>query len=181
MENDTSASLEDALKQLAKAPALLKEHAVAQVMARNSLQAELDIREKEIADLQTKATLAEEKLHNTELANELKEAIKQRELACEPLRKSLQNVTASSEKAKDTLPERLVGIVSQKAEILSRFTQNIASALTAQNEMTKTPEMIAVEQINSDKTVEQMLAELDLKIKKEKSKPDETSPTDEHE
>lgn len=179
MEQDPTASLEDALNQIRQAPAVLKENAVAHVMARNALQAELDIREKEIADLQAKATLAEEKLHNIELANEIREAIKQRELACEPLRAGLQNATDASEIAKDTLPGKLVNLVSQKAEILSRFTQNVASALSAQGDMGKTPEMVSAEQIDTDKTVEQMLAE--LKMSSGKSEPGETTPSDKSE
>ncbi len=179
MEQDPNASLEDALNQIRQAPALLKENAVAQVMARNALQEELDIREKEIADLQAKATLAEEKLHNIELANEIREAIKQRELACEPLRAGLQNAKDASQIAKDTLPGKLVSLVSQKAEILSRFTQNVASALSSQGDASKTPEMISAENADTDKTVEQMLAE--LKLSSSKAEESKSTPSDKSE
>ncbi len=119
---DPRFQLREALEEIRRALYNLRESVVQAVMRRNYLQDEAAKLERQVADLERKAALAEQ-INNTALAAEIRQERKSREAELERLQTLLAKAEAEAESAKLQLPEEEARLTQQARDLNTRFIQ----------------------------------------------------------
>jgi predicted dehydrogenase/phage shock protein A len=119
---DPKIQLSEGIRQIREALHALREGVVMAVKRRNQLQDEVAKLERLIADLETKAALAE-KIGNPSLAAELREERKRREAELAKMRTLLTRLEADAESAKIQLPEEEARLLQQANDLKAQFAR----------------------------------------------------------
>jgi predicted dehydrogenase len=133
-ELDSEAMVREAMQEIREARKALNERVVLAVQLRNRMQDECVTREKEIADLEAKAAMAE-RIHRVELAAELRAERKKREGELIFLRQKLTEAQANAESAKIRLPEEEARLLLQVNALQAQLVQSAESRLRATEEL----------------------------------------------
>jgi predicted dehydrogenase/phage shock protein A len=128
---DPKLQISEAIRELRAAAGALRENVVQTVMRRNRLQDEAAKLERLIADIETKAALAE-KINNTALAEELRAERKNREAELERLRAIATQAEAEAESAKIQLPEEEARLLQQVNDLKGQLAR-VTGAQVEQN------------------------------------------------
>jgi predicted dehydrogenase/phage shock protein A len=128
---DPKLQISEAIRELRAAAGALRENVVQAVMRRNRLQEEAARLERLIADIETKAALAE-KINNTALAAELRAERKNREAELERLRALATQAEAEAESAKIRLPEEEARLLQQVNDLKGQLVR-VTGAQVEQN------------------------------------------------
>ncbi|HLV82078.1 MAG TPA: hypothetical protein VKT32_17440, partial [Chthonomonadaceae bacterium] len=121
---DPKQQMRESLQQLRQALHRSRESVVVAVMRRNRLQDEVNRLERLLADLDSKAELAD-KLQNPKQAEELRAERKSREAELETLRAGLAQATAAAEAAKLRLPEEQARLLQQANDLKAQLAQMV--------------------------------------------------------
>ncbi len=133
-ELESEAAIREALLEIREARKALHERVVLAVQRRNRMQDEVSIREQEIADIETKASLAE-RINRLELAAELRTERKKREGELVFLRQKLTEADANAESAKMRLPEEEARLLLQVNALQTQLVQATESRMRAAEEL----------------------------------------------
>jgi predicted dehydrogenase len=133
-ELDSEAAVREALREIRDARQALNERVVLAVQQRNRMQDECVVRESEIADIDTKASLAE-RINRLELAMELREERKKREADLIFLRQKLTEADANAESAKMRLPEEEARLLLQVNALQAQLVQAAGNRMRASEEL----------------------------------------------
>ncbi|MCW3097373.1 MAG: phage shock protein (PspA) family protein, partial [Chthonomonadaceae bacterium] len=133
-EPDSEATVREALQEIREARKALHERVVLAVQNRNRMQDEIALREREIADIETKAALAE-RINRVELAAELRTERKKREGELIFLRQKLTEAESNAESAKLRLPEEEARLLLQVNALQTQLVQATESRIRARDEL----------------------------------------------
>ena len=133
-ELESAEAVREALQEIRDARKALHERVVLAVQNRNRMQDECVKREQEIADIETKASLAE-RIHRVELAAELHQERKKREGELIFLRQKLTEAEANAESAKTRLPEEEARLLLQVNALQTQLVQATGNRLRAEEEL----------------------------------------------
>lgn len=140
---DPKESVAEGIQRIREAINQLRENAVAAVKKRYTLQDEVARRDRELADLEAKAALAES-LNNPELAAEIRDAAKRRQQERDRVQSALVKAQAEAEAAKTTMPEEEARLLQQASDLRAQLARSTSaraeanldgSAATNANEM----------------------------------------------
>lgn len=123
---DPREQLREASEQVRTALTNARERVVLLVMRRNFLQDEANKIERLVADLETKAALAE-KVKNTALVEEIRQERKSREAELKRLRGLLAQAEAEAESAKIGLPEEEAKLARQLRDLDAQFVERVGT------------------------------------------------------
>ncbi len=133
-ELESAAAVREALREIRDARQALNERVVLAVQQRNRMQDECVVREREIADIETKAALAE-RINRLELAIELRAERKKREAELIFLRQKLTEADANAESAKMRLPEEEARLLLQVNALQAQLVQAAGNRMRASEEL----------------------------------------------
>src|SRR5579871_2497065 len=119
---DPRIQLSEGIRQIREALHALREGVVLTVQRRNQLQDEVAKLERLIADIESKAALAD-KINNPALATDLREERKRREAELQRLRTLLTRAEAEAESAKIRLPEEEARLLQQANDLKAQFAR----------------------------------------------------------
>jgi predicted dehydrogenase len=135
-EPDSEATVREAIQEIREARKALHERVVLAVQNRNRMQDEIALREREIADIETKAALAE-RINRVELAAELRAERKKREGELIFLRQKLTEAETNAESAKMRLPEEEARLLLQVNALQAQLVQAAESRMRAHDELNR--------------------------------------------
>jgi len=129
---DPQVSVSEGIRQIRDALTRLREDAVAAVKNRYVLEDELARWDRDLLDLETKASLAD-KLNDPKLAGEIRDTAKQRRVERDRVQLALTNAQAAAEAAKTTLPEEEARLMQQANDLKAQLTR-LAAARVENNQ-----------------------------------------------
>lgn len=131
---DAETAIREAMDEIREARKALNERVVLAVQNRNRMQDEVALREREIADIETKASLAD-RINRTDTAAELRAERKKREGELAFLRQKLSEAEANAESAKARLPEEEARLLRQVHALQAQLVQATGNRMRAVDEL----------------------------------------------
>lgn len=127
---DPKGEIAAGIRQLREALTLLRENVVTAVKRRNTLQDEVARWDRDLADLEAKAALAE-KLNDARLAAEIRAEAKRREPERDRLRAALTTAEAEAEAAKIRMPEEEARLLQQANDLRAQLARATGARVEA--------------------------------------------------
>ena len=119
---ESKVSASEGIRQIRESLTRLREDAVAAVKKRYVLEDELARWDRDLADLETKASLAE-KLNDPKLAAEIRDAAKLRRVERDRVQAALTRAQAAAEASKTTMPEEEARLLQQANDLRAQLTR----------------------------------------------------------